>query len=484
LPVVRGLAGKTFSVLVLGCRTNFYEAEALTSMLELKGASFIKGPSRAADIVIILTCSVTSVADAKTRKFIRRARRANGSAVIAACGCSVQHLSSDEAADLGADILIGSRMKGALPDVLEEWFSHAPCEGDVSGDGEVIVLRDLGIGKNREWDGLSMDRPRLRERAFVKVQDGCDRRCSYCVVPFVRGAEVSRPLPDVVREVSGIVGSGCREVVLTGVHVGAYGSGGRGLSALIESLSRITGLSRLRMGSLEPFAVSEELLGALKGSPVFCPHLHLPLQSGDDGILSRMRRGYGADWFRGMIGRVRAALGDDVHISTDLIVGFPGETDDAFERSLGLLEDLGVGKVHVFPFSPREGTDAAAMDGRVRPDLVKERVSRAVDLSGRLLSRFAARRVGLSEEILCESSEAFERRKPVESGPPEGRGALSLVSGWTRRYLKAYALSPGRDLNGREIAISPKSEIDGILLGDGISRCDLSVSAVEQNTLF
>lgn len=481
---MRGLAGKTFSVHVLGCRTNFYEAEALASMLEIKGASFLKESPNPADIVIILTCSVTSIADAKTRKLIRRARRANKSAVIAACGCSVQQISPEEAAELGADILIGSRMKRALPDILEEWF--APLEGPsaVCRGREVIVLRDRDIGKNREWDGLSLDRPRLRVRAFVKVQDGCDRRCSYCVVPFVRGAEASRPLPDVIREVSGIVGSGCGEAVLTGVHIGAYDSGGTGLAGLIRSLSGIKGLRRLRMGSLEPFAVNSGLLCALKDSPVFCPHLHLPVQSGDDEVLARMRRGYGADWLRGMIGMVREALGDDVHISTDLIVGFPGETDGAFERSLRMLEELGFGRVHVFPFSPREGTDAAAMDGRVRPELIKERVARAVDLSGRLLSRFASRRIGMEEEIFCESSEAFVPRPHGEPRETDGGGALSLVSGWTRRYLKAYTLSPGHDFEGSEIAISPKSEIGGILLGDGIAREDIRVLSGEQNLAF
>lgn len=462
-------------------------------MLERRGAVRLSRPFEPADIVIILTCSVTSIADAKTRKFIRRARRLNSSAVIAACGCSVQRISSDEAAKLGADILIGSRMKGKLPDILEARFNSNQSEikemkGEslrlalaASVDREVIELRDMNIVENTGWDDLSLDRPRLRTRAFVKVQDGCGRRCSYCVVPFVRGAEVSRPARDVIKEVSGIVESGCGEVVITGVHLGAYKSGRVGLAGLIESLSKISGLRRLRMGSLEPFAVSGELLEALRESSVFCPHLHLPLQSGDDGILARMRRGYGADRFRMMIDGVRSALGDDVHISTDLIVGFPGETDEAFARSMSLLEEIRFGKVHVFPFSPREGTDASRLSGGVRTELIKERVARAAELSGQLLSRYAASRIGLPEEIFCESSEVLERRGASGTGVEE---TLSVVSGRTRHYLKAYALSQGRNFEGREIIASPKSEIGGILLGEGITKGDLRVFLNERETTF
>ncbi|MDR0615596.1 MAG: MiaB/RimO family radical SAM methylthiotransferase [Synergistaceae bacterium] len=455
-PLLR-LAGKTFSILVLGCRTNLSEAEALASMLEERGAVFCREARGGTDIVIILTCSVTSAADAKARKFIRRARRQNKSAVIVACGCSVQHLPAEEASELGADILIGNRMKSALPDALYEWFASERDLGPA-----LISRRDMSLGENAAWDELSLDRPRLRDRAFVKVQDGCGRRCSYCIVPSVRGAEVSRPAADIIREVSGIVESGCREAVLTGVHIGSYKSEYGGLGGLIERLSGIKGLMRLRMGSLEPFAVTGELLDALSRSGVFCPHLHLPLQSGDDETLARMRRGYDTDAFRRMLGRVRSALGGDVHISTDLIVGFPGETESAFARSLGFLEESGFGKIHVFPFSPREGTDAAKMSGRVDAAIIKERVRRAAELAGRLLSRYASGKVGSREEIFCESSR------------PGHTPGVSVVSGWTRHYLKVYALSRGQGFEGTEISVSPKSEIGGILFGEGISKEDFS----------
>jgi threonylcarbamoyladenosine tRNA methylthiotransferase MtaB len=461
--VVRGIAGKTFSVVVLGCRTNHYEAEALVSMMEQRGAILLKKTSAPADIVIILTCSVTSIADAKTRKMIRRARRLHPQAAVAACGCSVQEISSSEAGQLGVDILVGNRMKHKLPDALEDWFESAAEKNSTErdGSGKVIEFREENLDKNSGWDELRLDRPRMLTRAFVKVQDGCSRRCSYCIIPSVRGGEVSRSVSDVVREVSGIAESGCAEVVLTGVHIGAYNDGGIRLAGLIGALSKVSGLRRLGIGSLGPFAVNDDLLGALSNSSIFCPHLHLPVQSGDDGVLLRMRRGYDTTAFRGMIDRVRRALGDDVHISTDLIVGFPGETDGAFERSLDLLSDVGFGKVHVFPFSPRMRTDAAEMNGRIEPRIVKERVARAAELAGMLLSRYAKRWIGAPDAILCERCELTQNR------------LVAAVSGWTSHYLRAYAIKDGADFEGKEILIEPESEARGILLGKGITIDDL-----------
>jgi threonylcarbamoyladenosine tRNA methylthiotransferase MtaB len=342
--------------------------------------------------------------------------------------------------------VVGNRVKGAIPDALESWFSSP-------GGGGVLTLRDDNLGESRRWDELRLDGPRLGTRAFVKVQDGCSRRCSYCAVPGLRGAETSRDLADVLGEVSRVVESGCAEVVLTGIHLGGYRYGGTGLAGLIDALSSVPGLVRLRLGSIEPFAVDSDLLRALAESPVFCPHLHLPLQSGDDGVLRMMRRGYDASGFVRTADSVRRALGGDVHLSTDLIVGFPGESDDAFGRSLGLLESIGFGRVHVFPFSPRAGTDAALMEERVEPSVVRERAARAASLAGRLLSKYASRWLGAEDRVLVEES---------------GGG---VASGWTTHYLRAYAKGC-ENFIGREILVNPKSEIGGILFMDGIEPRD------------
>ena len=438
----------------LGCRTNNYEAEAVVSALERRGAVFLPNASAPADISMIFTCSITSAADAKTRKLIRRARRDNPSAAVVVCGCCAQELSLDEAFRLGANILVGNRMKHEIPGLLERWFAAADPTA-------LLEARDVNIGKNRVWDALHLDRPRAYTRAFIKIQDGCSRTCSYCAVPRLRGAESSRPPGEIYDEISKVTESGCIEAVLTGIRLGGYRYCSVGLAELVDSLSSVPGLARLRLGSLEPFAASDGLLRALASSSAFCPHLHLPVQSGDDEVLARMRRGYDSSDFKRMADRVRSTLGEMIHISTDHIVGFPGETDSAFERSLAFLEDVGFGRVHVFPFSPRAGTDAAKMEGRVDSAVIKERTARAVHMSGNLLSRYAARWVGASDSILAEGKSA------------------RAASGWTRHYIKAYAASPSGNFTGKEILLYPKNEIRGILLGEGVTAADITDSADE-----
>jgi threonylcarbamoyladenosine tRNA methylthiotransferase MtaB len=409
---VSPLSGKRFGVVALGCRTNLYEAEAIASALEAEGARHCEA-IEGLDVVVIVTCTITGTADAKTRKWIRRLRRKNPNAAVVACGCHAQTRAPEEARALGVDILVGNRRKEKISALLAGWFEEKIFLSDVSPD----------LSGDGTWDSLSLDRPRLRTRAFVKVQDGCSRRCSYCVVPRARGMQVSREPRETVREISRIAASGCREVVLTGTHLGGYRHGDISLGDLIREISRVPGLRRLRMGSIEPFAVDDALLEAMSESGVFCPHLHIPLQSGDDGVLSAMRRGYTASAFARTVDRVRRYLGGDAHVSTDLIVGFPGETEEAFERSLRLLSSLELGKVHVFPFSPRAGTEAAAMADAVPPGTARERMRRATALSDALLEKYAAGFAGARCEILVEE---------------QGDG---IASGWTKHYVKACACS-------------------------------------------
>ncbi|MDR3332507.1 MAG: MiaB/RimO family radical SAM methylthiotransferase, partial [Synergistaceae bacterium] len=386
------VAGRTFSIIVFGCRTNHYEGEALASMLEARGALNVPAETGGADIIIAVTCSLTSAADAKARKTLRRLRRENGGAVIVLCGCYAQ-AAADDVRAMGADILAGSGLKHRIPDALEDFLSTG---------GFIELRRAMNGSVSASWDALSLDRPRLHTRAFVKVQDGCDRRCSYCAVPGLRGPQISRDPDEIRGETEMIVESGCREVVLTGICLGSYKYGDTTLAKLVSDISRIPGLSRLRFGSLEPYAANDDLLRAISESDVFCPHLHLPLQSGDDGVLAAMRRGYAASDFARILESVRSRLGDETHVSTDLMVGFPGESDEAFENSLTFAQNVGLGRVHVFPFSPREGTRAASMPGQVPRQVVRERTKRAIDISEGLLSSYAKRWVGRGVSVLAE----------------------------------------------------------------------------------
>jgi threonylcarbamoyladenosine tRNA methylthiotransferase MtaB len=367
------------------------------------------------------------MADKKCRQAVRKARRElnKGGGVLAACGCWAQGLGAGEAQALGIDILAGSRDKSALLAALEAFLSSG-------GGGKFTDAR----GSPRDaWDSLSLPRrPLLHTRAFLKVQEGCDRFCSYCVIPFLRGRPASRPLEDAVAEARRLTGEEgqCGEIVLTGVHLGMYGRDiGASLADLVRKISALSGLTRLRLGSLEPFALDGELLDALADSAAFCPHLHLPLQSGDDEILARMRRGYTANDFAHICEWAREKLGGDLHISSDVLVAFPGESEEAHLRTLALMRRAGLGRVHVFPYSPRKGTEAFGFRDRVPAKTAASRASEALALGKELLQGYASRFVGRKLSVLAEeaSKPGGDDRAPV------------LVAGYTRNFISATVQS-------------------------------------------
>lgn len=379
------LRKKTFSITVQGCRTNLYEADAIMRSLERHGAyHYEKRP----DFAIIVSCSITATADKKCRKLIRKLRREHPDVVILATGCYVQQLTDEQLDELGIDIAVGNRQKHLIPDLLEEYFASGGRPS--STYSEDIMTDDT-------WDTLELDCPRLHTRAFLKVQDGCEHFCSYCIVPYVRGKSVCRDFNDAIDEAKRIVSAKCPEIVLTGVHLGLYEK----LPELVRQMGKIEGLKRIRFGSIEPMAVTDSLLDAIAETPAFCRHLHIPLQSGDDTILQKMNRGYTAADFERVVERVRNKLGEDTHISTDFMLGFPGEDEAAFARSLAFAEKMQFGKMHVFPYSPREGTVAANWE---RPDesCVNEREKKAIALANKLHTSYCARWLNKPVEILVE----------------------------------------------------------------------------------
>lgn len=430
--MMQRLSGKKFSIFIQGCRTNQYEGEAIAAALEAEGA--VCG-EESPDIVVIVTCTITAVADRKCRKLIRRARRENPRAVIAACGCYAQKVTEAERELLDIDIVLGNRLKHRLPELVAERLAGGAPRIEVDGD----------IERENIWDSLTLDRPRLHTRAFLKVQDGCNHYCSYCIVPSVRGKPVSRPLAEAVDEARRITESGCPEIVLTGVHLGLYDE----LPQLVRRIGALPKIKRLRFGSIEPFAVNDELLAALADCPAFCEHLHMPLQSGDDGVLSSMKRGYRAADFAKIAARARSVLGDSLHISTDLMVGFPTEDDDAFRRSLDFVRGLGFGKVHVFPYSPREGTPAAAME-QLRSEAVHRRAAEALELAAELHKDFCSRWIGRECAILTEDSDG------------------TAAKGLTRNYIRVTAEAAAK-INEEIIVIPAKYGEDG-LITEGISE--------------
>ena len=393
---------------VFGCRSSLCEGEYIAGTLKAIGAEITEDVSEEFSAAVLVTCSVTHEADRKCRQAVRRLRRLLGDdGVLAVCGCWGQGLEADEAYDLGVDILAGSKGKDLLPEALMNMIQTGRDFWD---------LRTQDISKPSEWEELAINSPIMHSRAFVKIQDGCDHFCTYCVIPFLRGRPVSRPGENIIAEIRRLLDSGTKEIIFTGIHLGMYGRDiGSSLADLIREVSKIKELSRLRLGSLEPFCLDENLLNALSECEAFCPHLHLPLQSGDDEILSAMRRGYTARDFVNVCAHARERIADDLHISSDILVGFPGEGSRAFQHTLDIMKEAGLGRVHVFPYSPRNGTIAAGLPKQITREVKAHRTAEAITLGRRLYNSYVRSFDKRDVEILIEKNFKGHTRHYIEA---------------------------------------------------------------------
>lgn len=424
------LKNKTFSINIQGCRTNQYEGEAITFALEKAGAVYNE---TASDIFVIVSCTITAAAERKCRKLIRKVRREMPAALIVVCGCYAQKLTDEERKQFGIDILVGSRLKYKLSEIIANHFEFP--EGALS-----FSFSEQELSKERSWDSLELDRPRLHTRAFLKVQDGCNHFCSYCIVPYVRGNPVSRDIDESVAEATKIVESGCTEIVLTGIHLGLY----ENLDILVRRIGKIKGIKRLRFGSIEPFAVTEKLLNSLAETEIFCHHLHMPLQSANDEVLKIMRRGYTANEYRKVVDNVRSRLGNRVHISTDLMIGFPTEDDVAFRNSINFLKEIKFGKIHVFPYSRREGTDAAQL-ALPQQSEIRERKIEALAVADELHKEYCSSWIGEKVSILVEEKKD------------------GIVGGLAANYIRVAAQDRGEEILDI-VDVTPKKYSNGTLI--------------------
>jgi threonylcarbamoyladenosine tRNA methylthiotransferase MtaB len=399
----------TFSLSTLGCKVNQYESQSLREQFQALG--WAERPFReGADLCVVNTCVVTAEAEEKCRREVRRARRANPRARVWLTGCAT-----------GVDAARWRRVPG-----VDDVFTRAQM-ADLAA-----ILQGLPPVEGGAFDrGIS--RFEGHARAFLKIEEGCDAGCAYCIVPRARGAVQSRPPAEVLREAARLAAAGHREIVLTGVHLGHYGRGrppGEGLAAVVRALRATSGLARLRLSSIEARELGDELLDlaaeASAGGAALCPHFHVPLQSGDDGVLRAMGRGYTATQFLDVLARARRRL-DRPAFTTDVLVGFPGETEEAFENTLRLCRAAGFSRIHAFPFSPRPGTPAAALPGRVRAQCVRERMARLDTLSSELALAYG--RLFTGERV----HPLIELRRDRSTG---------LLAGRTERYLRVLADGP------------------------------------------
>ncbi len=378
----------------LGCKVNAYETEAMQELLEQAGYQIVPFEEQA-DVYIINTCTVTNVADRKSRQMIHRARKRNPGAVIVAAGCYVQ--TKDTAGlDADIDIVIGNNKKKEIAKVLEDYFQE-------KGAGTKKIER-VDIGHTSEYEDLTVSHTAGHTRVFLKVQDGCNQFCSYCIIPYARGRVRSRSREEVVAEVRRLAERGYKEVVLTGIHLSSYGTDiGDDLLSLILSVHQVEGICRIRLGSLEPGVITEEFARTLSECPKFCPHFHLSLQSGCDATLKRMNRRYDTAQYEEKCQILRKYFQDPA-LTTDVIVGFPGETEEEFEASRAFVDRINFYETHIFKYSRREGTRAAVMDGQV-PDSVKtQRSALLLELGQKKQREYEEKLLGTTREVLMEES--------------------------------------------------------------------------------
>ena len=379
----------------LGCKVNAYETEAMQQMLEKAGYEIVPFEP-GADVYVINTCSVTNIADRKSRQMLHKARKMNPDAIIVAAGCYVQtdteRLASD---DNTADLILGNNRKQNLVEALEEYRQK-----------KARILDVPEIGRTREYEPLQIRKTAEHVRAYIKVQDGCNQFCSYCIIPYARGRVRSRKPEEIVSEIRALAEAGYKEAVLTGIHLSSYGTDfpedeRASLLDLIRTVHDISGIERIRLGSLEPGIVTEEFARTLSEMPKICPHFHLSLQSGCDRTLERMNRRYRTAEYREKCGLLRKYFVMPA-LTTDVITGFPGETAADFEESRQFVEEMHFFETHVFPYSRRQGTRAAAMDGQLTEAVKKERADVLIRLSRKREREFAEAFAGRSLSVLLE----------------------------------------------------------------------------------
>ncbi|MBM6855624.1 tRNA (N(6)-L-threonylcarbamoyladenosine(37)-C(2))-methylthiotransferase MtaB [Mediterraneibacter glycyrrhizinilyticus] len=404
----------------LGCKVNAYETEAMQEMLEHAGYEIVPF-KEGADVYIINTCTVTNIADRKSRQMLHRARKLNPDAVVVAAGCYVQAQAEKQEVDPCIDIVLGNNRKKELVKVLEEYDQ----EREKRKEGEEGPIRDVDdISRTREYEELSLTKPGDHTRAYIKVQDGCNQFCTYCIIPYARGRVRSRKTEDVVREVEDLAENGYCEVVLTGIHLSSYGidfDGERHLLDLIRAVHNIRGIRRIRLGSLEPGIITEEFAESLAALPKMCPHFHLSLQSGCDATLKRMNRRYTSGEYLEKC-RILRKYFDDPALTTDVIVGFPGETEEEFRQSFDFVDKVDFYETHIFKYSKREGTRAAVMDGQVSEQVKSQRSQQMIELGEKKQKAYEQSFIGREVEVLIE-----------ETAEIDGR---TVQVGHTKEYIK------------------------------------------------
>ena len=378
----------------LGCKVNAYETEAMQELLEQNGYEIVPF-KEGADVYIINTCTVTNVADRKSRQMLHKARKMNPDAIVVATGCYVQARGED--IDPCVDIVVGNNKKKDLIAILDEYYAEGQKVHEVQKEL-------LDINHEKEYEEMQVTHTAEHTRAYIKVQDGCNQFCSYCIIPYARGRVRSRNLENVLEEVQALAAAGYKEVVLTGIHLSSYGiDTGDSLLELIQRVHEIEGIQRIRLGSLEPRIITEEFASGIAALPKMCPHFHLSLQSGCNATLKRMNRRYSAEEYMEKCDLLRKYFQNPA-LTTDVIVGFPGETEEEFAESMDFVDRVNFYETHIFKYSRRAGTKAAVMPDQIPEEIKTERSAKLIELGHRKQSAYEEKLLGTTQEVLMEEA--------------------------------------------------------------------------------
>ena len=419
---------KSVAFCTLGCKVNQYETDAMEEMFAAAGYE-IREFREKSDIYIINTCTVTNIADRKSRQMLHRAKKLNPESLVVAVGCYVQAAGEKLTGDPDIDLVVGNNKKAQIVPLVEQVLNARAGLGGRAPEYERAVVMD--INHTKDYENLHVSHVREHTRAYIKIQDGCNQFCSYCIIPFARGRVRSRLEEDILSEVRTLVDGGYKEIVLTGIHISSYGldfdhedynrhSQDSHLIRLIEKLGQVPGLMRIRLGSLEPRIITEEFARRLRAVSQICPHFHLSLQSGCDATLARMNRHYtGAQYDESV--RILRKYFDTPAITTDVIVGFPMESEEEFEQSKAFLEHIRFAKMHVFKYSRRQGTKAAAMEGQIDEAVKNQRSASLIQLDHRLQEEFIRQWQGKMAQVLLEEQTEIDGK--------------TYLTGYTKEYI-------------------------------------------------
>ncbi|MCG1012706.1 tRNA (N(6)-L-threonylcarbamoyladenosine(37)-C(2))-methylthiotransferase MtaB [Tepidanaerobacter sp. GT38] len=422
----------------LGCKVNQYESAAMAELFEKKGYEIVDFDDKA-DVYVINTCDVTNESGRKSRQIIRKAIRKNPSAKVAVVGCYAQ-LEPNKVSNLpGVSVVVGTKDRHKIVDLVEEAKQT---------DKQVVAVED--IMKQRTFEEIAFRGHRTKTRAFLKIQEGCNMFCSYCIIPYARGPVRSRAIESIIAEAENLARDGFKEIVLTGIHLGLYGFDFKEekhhLLEVISRISQIEGIERIRLSSIEALELTDEFLEGLLKIKSFCHHFHIPLQSGCDTVLKRMNRRYSTNDFRNRVNYIRSLM-PDASITTDVIVGFPGETEDEFRVTESFIQEMEFSKLHVFPFSARRGTPAADMPNQVEKSVKADRSHRLIHLSQELEQKFRGKFISTIQDVLFEDKKDGNR-----------------YEGLTENYIKVVVKSK-EDLHNQIIPVKLMENMDDYIFG-------------------